>query len=184
MAKSAIYLTNKRKDAIEQLVSSTNSYHHRLSKKNEKIDIRYLPSIEKQNASEDNYLLTLNNNREKEFLYKFTLVGPHRDDFAIYIDNKNAKNFASEGQKMTSTYALKLAEWEMLSSNFNEKALMLFDDIGAFLDNDRKKLLIELIGNNMPQAFVTTPSKKNLQLFPSSSAIFSVDNGAISSTIT
>jgi DNA replication and repair protein RecF len=183
MAKSAIYLTNKRKEALAQLVSYINSYHHKLTNKNEEIDVRYLPSIEEQDASEDKYLLTLKNNREKEFLYKFTLVGPHRDDFAIYLDNKNAKNFASEGQKMTSTYALKLAEWEMLSSNFNEKALMLFDDIGAFLDNVRKKLLIELISNNMPQAFVTTPSKKNLQFLPSTSAIFSVDNGTISSTI-
>lgn len=76
-------------------------------------------------------------NVEREFLSRQTLFGPHRDDFSIKINGENAKNFSSQGQHKTAALALKLAEFDLLKSDFGEFPVLLLDDILSELDDER-----------------------------------------------
>ena len=49
--------------------------------------------------------------RPRELIFGNTMLGPHRDDLHITYKKKEAKTFASEGQKRTCIAALKMAEW-------------------------------------------------------------------------
>jgi recombinational DNA repair ATPase RecF len=44
-----------------------------------------------------------------------TLVGPHRDDLQLLLNEKSAAQFGSEGQKRTLAIALKMAQAEFLA---------------------------------------------------------------------
>ena len=57
------------------------------------------------------------------------LIGPHRDDLLFLIDQKNAKDFASQGQIRTAILATKLAERDVFYKNTNEYPILLLDDV-------------------------------------------------------
>ena len=52
---------------------------------------------------------------EKELWNGSTLVGPHRDDIAFELDERDLTGFASRGQQRTAILALKLAQLELLA---------------------------------------------------------------------
>lgn len=87
-----------------------------------------------------------------------TMTGPHRDDLSILIEGKQARLFASEGQKKTAIAALKLAEWERLTKRVGAPALMCFDDLGGALDETRQNLIQSRL-HALGQVFITTPLK-------------------------
>ena len=43
---------------------------------------------------------------------RVTVVGPHRDDLQLQLDDRPAAQFASEGQKRSLAIALKMAQAE------------------------------------------------------------------------
>lgn len=144
MAQSAEYLTSARQKMIAELSLKE------LAEENQKLELRL--------SSLGPYLQLLQKNRAKEMELGFTLAGPHRDDFEISINGKSARNFASEGQKKTALFSLKLAEWQRLSSQIQSQALMGFDDLSASLDLERETLFRPKF-RELGQVFVTTPRK-------------------------
>ena len=72
-----------------------------------------------------------------------TLVGPHRDDMAFYINGKEASVYGSQGQQRTTALSLKLAEIELIHEEIGEYPLLLLDDVLSELDKNRQTQLIE-----------------------------------------
>lgn len=85
----------------------------------------------------------------------YSLVGPHRDEFVFYINNLNARNYASQGQHKTLLVALKMAEFYYLKDRCNEVPILLLDDVFSELDQHRSKCLLETAAN-IGQTFVTS----------------------------
>ncbi len=83
------------------------------------------------------------------------LVGPHRDELEIQIDDKLARTFASQGQARSVVLALKLAQWSAAGAG-GEPPLFLLDDLGSELDAHRRGRLLELLGQLPGQVWVTT----------------------------
>lgn len=151
LAKSSLYIMQKRKQAIEELSSLMKERYSYLSQKKEEPSISYLPCI-KGVPTADLWAKS----RSKEMERGFTLIGPHRDDFAIQLFNEMAKGFASEGQKRTLIAALKLSENKRL-----EQPFLAIDDFCAHLDQFRKALLMNQV-KTQGQVFITTPEKLDL----------------------
>jgi DNA replication and repair protein RecF len=149
MAQSASYLWKARSEMIEELKAPLVKQSNKLSGSKElhELELQAVPKA---------YLQQLQKNRARETALGFTLTGPHRDDLTLFIDQKPAKTFASEGQKKTSIAALKLAEWERLSARSESLALMAIDDLGLHLDNERLSLLNASL-LSLGQVFITTP---------------------------
>jgi len=98
----------------------------------------------------------LNENQSKEKRYQTSLYGPHRDDFYITINQKNAIYYASQGQKRSIVLALKLALASMISDINNTLPILIFDDTLAELDIQRcRNLLYNLNGKH--QLFIASP---------------------------
>jgi DNA replication and repair protein RecF len=144
---SASYLLIKRKEMIERLTD-------RLSK----ISIKYKPCPAFQDAEEiskkiRNRLHALYN---KELDVGYTLTGPHRDDMSILIDGKEAKTFASEGQKRLCLTAIRLAEWDTLLERTEIPPILSIDDFGAYLDRNHQEELEEKL-QGFGQVFLCSP---------------------------
>ena len=125
LIKSALFLQEKRSEAIHRLSIKTKVFYKELSSNSEEIELQYKPSKISTQVFEKS--------REREFAFGYSLLGAHRDDLEMHINGLPAKNYASEGQKRTIIAALKLAETECL-----EPALLLIDDFGVHLDQARK----------------------------------------------
>ena len=74
------------------------------------------------------------------------LAGPHKDDFCVQINGRNARLYASQGQQRTAVLALKLAEGELSRRLTGEYPVFLFDDILSELDAGRRAYLLGSLG--------------------------------------
>jgi DNA replication and repair protein RecF len=59
------------------------------------------------------------------------------------IDEKDAKNYASQGQTRTAALAIKLAEVEIFRKTGGEYPILILDDVMSELDLPRRKKLAE-----------------------------------------
>jgi len=86
---------------------------------------------------------------------RITLVGPHRDDLMITINNRPLRPFASRGQQRSAVLSLKLAEVSVFRQVAGETPIVLLDDLTSELDSARCGLLFSLLDNEI-QSFITT----------------------------
>lgn len=116
--------------------------------------------IEEDNIEEKLYL-KYNNCVLKEIQMKQTLFGPHRDDFTIIIDNKDANEFCSQGQQRMAILMLKLSEIEVFKDITSEYPVLLLDDIFSELDQEKKQKIIKYLYKRM-QIIITTTDLNDL----------------------
>lgn len=150
MAHSADYIIKVRHEMVSELKEPLDKQSRQLSSGKEAHELHL------QISQGKTYLQQLQKNRSREMELGLTLIGPHRDDLSLLIDNKPARLFASEGQKKTAIAALRLAEWERLCKRVGAPALMGIDDLGLHLDETRQKLLRHSL-DQLGQVFITTP---------------------------
>lgn len=94
-------------------------------------------------------------NRPNEIRKGTTLSGPHRDDLDFVINDKNAHNFASQGQQRTISLSVKLAEIQLVHELTQEYPILLLDDVMSELDHRRQSRLLDYI-HGKTQTFITT----------------------------
>ena len=96
--------------------------------------------------------------KEKLDIYnKVTNIGSHRDDFIIFINDKDSSIYASEGQARTICIIIKLALKEYIEKYFKIEPILLLDDVFAALDKKRIEALTKYVLKNK-QTFITTTS--------------------------
>ncbi len=78
--------------------------------------------------------------RKAEIDRGVSLVGPHRDDLRLDLGASPAKGFASHGECWSYALALRLASYDLLTSDGGEPVLIL-DDVFAELDTARRERL-------------------------------------------
>lgn len=89
-----------------------------------------------------------------------TLVGPHRDDFTVFLyDNTRSTThdirfFGSRGQQRLAILQLKVFQLDFLEKTLRKRPLLLLDDIFSELDSKHIDLVMELIGQQ--QTILTT----------------------------
>jgi DNA replication and repair protein RecF len=94
-----------------------------------------------------------------------TLVGPHRDDFAVLMFNPSAgsgqaqaahdvKFYGSRGQQRLAILQLKMLQLLFIEQSLGERPLLLLDDIFSELDEGHIQLILQEIGKQ--QTIITT----------------------------
>ena len=125
LVKSGSYLIKARDDFLNCLQEPMKKELKEIFNIEIDCSLKYISSISINQDIENSFSKTLDKNRKKDLDFKTTLLGPHRDDFLIYLDKKSAKTFASEGQKKLILYSLLFAEWHSLYKKTNPKPLLL-----------------------------------------------------------
>ena len=114
-----------------------------------------------------------------ELLQKTTLLGCHKDDFKMYLNDLDVNEYASQGQQRLSIISLKLAEIEVFIKEKQIKPIILLDDIFSELDDKKKNNIIKYFKNDV-QIFITTTEIKDINKnLKEKSDIYTVDNGII-----
>jgi DNA replication and repair protein RecF len=94
-----------------------------------------------------------------------TLVGPHRDDFAFKLGYKKKRKrdlakYRSRGEQRMGVLWLKLAELSYIKSTSDEKPTLLLDDIFSELDNEHRKIVLEVAKGQ--QTVITTADEHTI----------------------
>ena len=84
-----------------------------------------------------------------------TLFGPHKDEVVFFIDGKNARLFASQGQQRSIVLAEKIAALSVMEEISGQKPFLLLDDVMSELDELRCNCLASFF-SSCAQTFVTT----------------------------
>lgn len=146
-------------------------------------NIKYKNSIKFDNFDKNHLKNILKNEYEKIYLkelkYKSTLIGPHRDDFELYINDMEIKNYGSQGQQRSAILAIKLSEIDILKKYTGSYPILLLDDVFSELDKIKKNNLLKYIDNDI-QVLITTTDLSNLnRKLIKKSKLIQIDNGKI-----
>lgn len=159
LAKGGSYIAAKRFSVLVDLEVKCRDIMSELSNETELVALNYKCQCPRAECEKiEYYLQLLRKMRPREINFGSTLVGPHKDDLNILIEGKEARHFASEGQKRSLVSALRFAEWQCLKSLVEVPPLMLIDDLGISLDMRRRQKLLKLLGD-LNQVFITTTEK-------------------------
>lgn len=133
--------------------------HRECSGGKEELDIRYktVSSVEDPGAEVSALTEQLRRHMEShqaaERASRMCLSGPHKDDLLVSIDDRDARQYASQGQTRTAALAMKLAEREIYHNAFGEYPVLLLDDVLSELDPRRQEFVLNRIGGG--QVFIT-----------------------------
>ncbi len=94
-----------------------------------------------------------------------TLAGPHREDLAIDLSGRPARDFGSQGQKRSVALSLKLASARLLEAKQGRWPILLLDDVFAELDESRRRRIGDLV-RGKGQVFIANPRAADLPFEP------------------
>jgi len=93
-----------------------------------------------------------------------TTFGVHRDDLRFDMMGHPFKQIASQGQRKSLLFALKLTEFEWLEKVKGFAPLLLLDDVFEKLDENRmQNLLKEVCLEKQGQVFITDTQRRRLE---------------------
>jgi len=151
MTEPARIVFEYRKVFFSQLLESIQGYYDILCEGREPVHLEYESDLET-----DTMLGLAQKNLGKDRATCRTSRGIHRDVIDCFINGKNARTFASEGQKKSLIFAIKLAQLDYMKQKISERPILLLDDVFDKLDFGRVKRLLSIILNDtFGQAFIT-----------------------------
>lgn len=132
-------LSAMRARLVQHVAPSASAAHGEISGSTETLALQFTPG----NASD--FPADLARSRAQEMRLRQTVVGPHRDDITLLIEERPAAQFASEGQQRTAALALKIAQARVFEAEAETPPLLLIDDIFGELDPARRNRLLRAV---------------------------------------
>lgn len=138
MAAEAARIVAVRASSVTMLSDLLLEAYQRISPEPESPALRYEPDSEAA-ARPEEFTRLLAKNRERDAILGSTQRGPHRDDFALLLQGRPARQYASEGQQRGLVLALRLAQAEFVQAARGILPVLLADDIIGELDPVRRE---------------------------------------------
>ncbi|HEY8321890.1 MAG TPA: DNA replication/repair protein RecF [Candidatus Baltobacteraceae bacterium] len=158
LIEAGTHLMLARAHYIAALASAAAEVHSRWSNRAERLDVRYQPDVAFEVPTQDAvaaaFAARLRERAEAERARRIALVGPHRDDLVLVLDDGSLAAYGSQGQQRTAVLALKVAEYGVMRDRTGEAPLLLLDDVLSELDEQRADAFLDGVGA-FEQAFVT-----------------------------
>jgi len=159
LVKPGDIIFDKRKEFLVSFLPVAKQLYNAIANQYENINLFYESELLTISFSE---LIKLN--RNKDCMMQRTTSGIHRDDIELKLNDEAFKNIASQGQRKSLLFALKLAEMEILKKEKGFAPLLLLDDVFEKLDEERISNLLEKVCiENDGQVFITDTNEQRLK---------------------
>jgi len=129
-------LSGMRAQLLKRLEPFAAAAHQDISDSREVLALNFAP------GNSDDFAADLARSRPQETRLRQTVVGPHRDDITLLVDEMPASQYASEGQQRTVALAAKIAQAHVFALEEGPAPLLLIDDIFGELDPGRRNRLL------------------------------------------
>lgn len=186
LLENGAQLIVRRAAAVARLAPIAARYHSMLAEQREDLRMEYhsqgaeagqTPGLDEVR---ERLWSLLQQRRREEIRRQVTLVGPHRDDIAFFVSDRDARLYASQGQQRTAVLALKLAELDFMSAELEEHPVLLLDDVASELDPHRRHYLLHAVQEGV-QTFISCTDLDDLMVrtWPSEHRLFRVNTGRV-----
>lgn len=145
-------LIEARRALLPRIAPLARLAYGRIAQAQEELRLEYQPAVK------NDFAVELAQSSAREQALRTTVIGPHRDDLQMSVDDRSAAQFASEGQKRSIVIALKMAQAEYLAGVHGVPPILLIDDIMGELDVHRRAgflPLLERVQHARSQVFMT-----------------------------
>jgi DNA replication and repair protein RecF len=139
-----------RKEYCAEFTERVKAIYAFLSNEVEEIGLSYHSQLDS-----DTLINLLDMNVDKDILTQRTNYGIHKDDLLFYLKKNPLKQVASQGQRKSFLFSLKLAQFELVKKMSGANPFLLLDDIFEKLDESRSAKLIEYLLKETCQIFIT-----------------------------
>ncbi|KAB8334080.1 DNA replication/repair protein RecF [Scytonema tolypothrichoides VB-61278] len=184
LATTGTRVIRRRDRAIQRLAPIAKAWHASISGGTEILELNYSPNVSLDDNHPEQlqqaFLEKIDQRAVAELHQGTTLVGPHRDEIELTINQTPCRQYGSQGQQRTLVLALKLAELQLIEQVVGEPPLLLLDDVLAELDPSRQNQLLDAIQDRFQTLITTTHLGSFDSQWLNSSQILSVDSGEIS----
>lgn len=149
----------KRVTFSQKLIPLIENFYKKIADNNESVNFIYSSKLQK-----DNFENILKKSLEKDRLLQRTTEGIHKDDITFTLNGQPFKSIASQGQRKSLLFALKMAQYQLLKDNKSFSPILLLDDVFEKLDEKRMERLLQWVCNeNDGQVFITDTHKQRLE---------------------
>ena len=166
LAKAGAYVYQKRKDFLPNYLEKIQLHYQQIANSNEPLALVYDASISATD-NKDAYqacLQLLQQNHQKDLITQRTNGGIHKDDIKFILDEMPFKQIASQGQRKSLLFAIRLTEFELLQQYKGFAPILLLDDVFEKLDEQRMaNLLLDVCVKKQGQVFITDTHKNRLE---------------------
>ncbi len=174
LARAMIKIMETRSQFIKEINGWAKTVQSDISK--EELELLYVPNIKLQENSADGILNFLMSRKKREIEAGAALYGVQRDDIDIFINGKDAKLFASQGQQRTAALSMKIAQSEYINDKKGEYPVLLLDDIMSELDVSRRMYLSERIKDKQ---VLLTSTDTDIKEGSDTTKLFRIKNGEV-----
>ena len=158
LLKPGEYIFEKRKQFLVSFLPHVKKLYTEIARQDEETELHYSSELNQCSLTE---LLHLN--RQRDMAAQRTTGGIHKDDLIFNLSGQLFRNIASQGQRKSLLFALKLAELDVLKESKGFAPLLLLDDVFEKLDEDRiANLLRRVCIENDGQVFITDTNEERL----------------------
>lgn len=150
---------NKRSELCTQMVPNVEKFYQRISGNREAVYTSYQSQLETESFED-----LLKASRSRDIFSQRSNAGIHKDELSFTLEGKLFRYVASQGQRKSLLFALKLAEFELLKETKGFAPILLLDDVFEKLDGLRMNHLLEWVcAENQGQVFITDTHKQRLE---------------------
>jgi DNA replication and repair protein RecF len=158
LIKPGEYIFQQRKMFLSELIPLIKQFYQQISGETYEIEVNYVSQLQ-----EKRFQQLLERNEEKDLILQRTSAGIHRDDLEFALYESSFKAIASQGQRKSLLFALKLGEFTSLKNHKGFSPLLLLDDVFEKLDEFRMNNLLEFVCcQNDGQVFLTDTHSERL----------------------
>lgn len=161
LAASGNFIFEKRSHFLVSFLPKVKRLYTEIAQKEEDLSVLYDSRLFETKFEE---LLVAS--QQKDQLLQRTTTGIHRDDIIFQLNNQPFKNIASQGQRKSLLFALKITELDVITDEKKRAPLLLLDDVFEKLDEGRiTNLLQKVCIQNEGQVFITDTNEERLRAY-------------------
>lgn len=134
------YIYDVRNSSLQNLIPMTCEFYRNIAGTGEEVELIYESQLH-----DSDFPTLLKQSRSRDLISQRSNAGTHKDDINIRFKGQSFKTIASQGQRKSLLFALKLAEFETLKSAMHFAPLLLLDDVFEKLDEKRMHNLLEWV---------------------------------------
>ena len=159
LSRTGTYIFEKRREFLLRFLPVAKQLYNDICQRYENVTLLYESEMHQVQMEE-----LLRHNRQKDLMLQRTSGGIHRDDLQLHLGEQPFKSIASQGQRKSLLFALKLAEMEILKIEKRLSPILLLDDVFEKLDDERvSNLLLRVCSDEEAQIFITDTSCRRLE---------------------
>jgi len=159
LIKHGSKLYSSRKEFLSGFIPLVYEQYLSIAGKDDMLELTYDSQLSNQSFES-----LLQQNRQRDIYLQRTGTGVHRDDVNIQMQQQPFKSIASQGQRKSLLFALKLAEFIIIKKIKGFAPVLLLDDVFEKLDEARMNNLLHKVCNEEDgQVLITDTHKERLE---------------------